>query len=217
MRSLHILLAGAALVVVAGFAGLLIAWFVVETTASGHVHFTTAELAPAEAGLVLGTSPWLRNGRRNPYFDHRIAAAKALYVAGKAPFLVVSGNRSLPYDEPTEMRDALVAAGVPENKIYRDYAGYRTLDSVVRAKQVFGLDRVVVVSQRSHVARALFIARWHGLDFEGYAAPGVRFPRGLKTDVREVFARALAMVDAVVGRAPKVEGGQVKLGLDAPT
>src|SRR6202034_2604013 len=107
-------------------------------------------------------------GGPNPFFVHRIAAAAALYRSGKVQYLIVSGNQARGgrakggYDEPSDMRDALIASGVPAKRIYRDYAGFRTLDSVLRAKSVFGQDRVIVVSQHFHLARALFLAARHG-------------------------------------------------------
>ena len=192
------------------------AWIVIDLDAAGRVADDVAALAPAEAGLVLGTSPRLPGRWPNPYFDNRIATAAHLWAAGKVEYLIVSGNHSGPYDEPSDMREALIAAGVPAERIYRDGAGFRTLDSIVRAKQVFGLQRAIVVSQRFHVARALFIADWHGLDFQGLAAPDAEWRLGDWTPVREVGARLRALADAALGLGLNPRDTRVTLGVDPP-
>lgn len=115
--------------------------------------------------LVLGTKPG------NSYFNDRIEAAVRLYKAGCVRHFLVSGDNSTSdYDEPTAMRDALVKHGVPAQAITCDFAGRRTLDSVARAKQVFGQKEVVIVSQEWHLHRALYLAEHFGLKATGYAA-----------------------------------------------
>jgi SanA protein len=198
-------------------------WLVIETTSRPHIYRTLDDLPPAKAGLVLGASRLARNYVGNPFFRNRIAAAAALYKAGKVEYLIVSGNQARGgrprggYDEPADMRDALIAQGVPAAKIYRDYAGFRTLDSVVRAREVFGQDRVIIVSQPFHLARALYLARAHGLDADGYAAQDVPLRFGVRTYLREVAARGAAVLDLMVGVEPRYLGAPVKLGQDAPT
>ncbi len=129
----------------------------------------------ANVALVLGTRRTTPDGRwSNPHFAHRIEAAAALYRAGKVKRLLVSGdNHVRGYDEPSDMRDALVAAGVPAQAIALDYAGFRTLDSVVRAKEVFGQTSLVVVSEQFHNYRAVFICRHFGIDAVAYSAEPV--------------------------------------------
>jgi SanA protein len=115
------------------------------------------------------------------------------------------------------MRDALIAAGVPKARIYRDYAGYRTLDSVIRAKTIFGQDRVILVSQPFHLERALYLAAHHGLAFEGLAAQDVTGLFGLRIKLREAAARLMALCDVALGQAPKRAGAPVRLGVDPPS
>ena len=198
-------------------------WAYVEASSAGRIYAALDGLKPARAGLVLGSARLVRDYVANPFFRNRIEAAAALYKAGKVEFLIVSGNQACGgrprggYDEPADMRDALIAAGVPAARIYRDYAGFRTLDSIVRAKEVFGQDRVIVVSQPFHLARALFIAQRKGLDDDGYAAkdPPLRF--GVRTKLREIAARVAALVDIAVGTEPRYLGSPVQLGVDNPT
>ena len=195
----------------------VMAWVWVEADADGRICASIADLDPAPAAIVFGTSRHLREQVDNPYFDNRIAAAAQLYASGKVKFLVVSGERSYGYDEPSDMRQALMAAGVPAVKIYRDYAGFRTLDTVLRAKEVFDLDRAILVSQRFHLARALFLAAHHGLAYEGFVARDVSLRAGLQTRVRENFARVAAVWDLAMDTPPREFSKPVQLGVDAPT
>ncbi|WP_462323133.1 SanA/YdcF family protein, partial [Halochromatium sp.] len=115
------------------------------------------QVQPAQVALLLGTSPSLR-GRPNEFYQARIKAAAELYRCGKVRGILVSGdNATRYYNEPVAMQKDLMAAGIPPEYITLDYAGFRTLDSMVRAKQVFGLEEVLVVSQRFHAARAIFL------------------------------------------------------------
>lgn len=208
------LLGVAAVLIIGIFAA---AWGGVEIIGAGRIHYSLDDLKPAEAGFVLGTSRHLRNGYPNPYFENRIAAAAALFAAGKVKYLVVSGNQSTGYDEPSAMREALMASGVPAERIYRDYAGFRTLDSVLRANRVFEQTRAIFVSQPFHLARALFLARSRGLDFEGYAAEDVPLRYDVQTKFREVAARVWAYVDVIVDRSARFGGKPIVLGVDEPT
>src|SRR5579859_3256618 len=111
-----------------------------EGATRGKIFSSMDELPVNDVGLVLGTSKMTKRGIENPHFEHRIEAAAALYKAGKVKHLLVSGDNHIKsYNEPDDMRAALMAAGVPAAAITCDYAGFRTLDSVVRAKEVFGL------------------------------------------------------------------------------
>ena len=198
------------------------AWAVIAYNAADVIHDSLTEIAPAQAVLVLGTSPLARGGGANPYFTFRIDAAAELYKNGKVKFLIVSGNRtnegrSYGYDEPTNMRDSLIAQGVPASAIYRDYAGFRTLDSILRAHIVFGQDRVIVISQRFHLERALFLAKGHGLLDEGYVAEDVPIRYGVPTKLREAGARVKALIDMLDNDPPRYGGKPVALGVDAPT
>ncbi len=129
-----------------------------------------AAMPVVEAAVVLGTSALMSDGSPNVTFDNRLDAAATLWKAGKAKYLIVSGNHTGGYDEPADMRAGLIARGVSPRAIYSDGKGFRTWDSMVRARDVFGLERLTVVSQRSHVARALFIARNLGIEAFGFEA-----------------------------------------------
>jgi SanA protein len=206
-----------------GGGGLLLAAFLVASlgcqwvirhSSSGRTFAGTADVPKHRAALVLGCTKILSSGRPNVFFRLRIEAAAALFHAGRVEYLIVSGDNSREgYDEPGDMRHALIAAGVPEDRIYRDYAGFRTLDSVVRAREIFGQDAIVIVSQRFHNERAIFIARGHGIEAVGFNAEDVAAYRGMKTKAREWLARWKTVLDVwVLGTGPKFLGPPVELG-----
>lgn len=210
------------LCVVAGFfAGIVLiigADRVCENAANSKI-FRSVESVPCnEVGLVLGTGKLTRRGNPNLHFNQRINAAVALYHAGKVRFLLLSGDNHIAgYDEPSDMRDALIAAGVPASAITRDYAGFRTLDSIARAKLVFGLTRCTIISEEFHCPRAIWIAKKHGLDAVAFAAADVD-SRGWswRVKAREHFARVWCALDLyVLHRGPKFPGPQEPMILTA--
>jgi SanA protein len=174
---------------------LLCYWWV--SRAGGFPLFDSVEQVPAnEAALVLGTAPVLANGVPNRYFVARINAAAALYYAGKAKVLLLSGNgRDDSYNEPMAMREALMAKGVPNEVLMEDRAGMRTLDSVVRAKLVFGFDRLTVISQEFHNRRALFFCKHFQIDGVALNATSVDGIHSWRLTCREFAARAIAVLN----------------------
>jgi len=178
-----------------------------------YIYNSTDSIPAQKAALVLGASKYLRSGHINPYFDNRIKAAAELYKAGKVQAFVVSGdNGNKTYNEPADMRDALIELGVPENVIYLDYAGFRTLDSVVRMNKIFGQDSFIVVSQEFHNERAIFLAQYYGLHAYGYNAKDVGLARlSYRTIAREKFARVKVFIDIILNKKPKFLGEPVKI------
>ena len=166
-----------------------------------------------KVGLLLGTSPKLKNGNNNLYFDYRILAAVELYKAGKIKYILISGdNRREEYNEPEEMKKALMQKGVPEKFIYLDYAGFRTLDSVVRAKEVFGQNQLTIISQRFHNERAIYLAEKNGINAIGYNAKDVNAYAGMKTNIRELLARVKMFIDLAIDKQPHFLGEKIIIG-----
>jgi len=198
-----------ALLALAGLAWSVAADCACRQAAVGHVYRSLAAAPVRDVGLVLGTSKETRHGQANLHFNQRMEAAAALYRAGKVRHLLLSGDHHVAgYDEPDDMRAALIAAGVPAGAITCDYAGFRTLDSVVRAKEVFGLSRCTIITEAYHCPRALWIAREHGLDAIAFAAPDVGLKSwSLRAKIREQLARSWCAVDLyVLHRGPKFLG-----------
>ncbi len=164
-------------------------------------------LEPKPVALLLGTSSRTVAGRPNRFYHARIEAAAELFQSGKVKGILVSGdNATRWYNEPIAMQKDLIAAGVPAEFITLDYAGFRTLDSVVRAKEVFGQDHIIIVSQRFHAERAIFLARHYGIDASGLAAADPDDLGLMKVRAREVLARVVAVLDIVINRGPKFLG-----------
>ena len=178
----------------------------------GKLFDDVSSLPPAKVGLVFGTSDRYQ-GRENRYFRYRIDAAVKVWKAGKVETLIVSGdNRSKYYNEPEKMKAALMEQGVPAGRIVCDYAGLRTLDSVVRAKKIFGVEEILVISQRFQNERAIYIAQAHGMDAHGYNAEDVELQAGFKTKIREVGARVQMWLDVnFLDTAPAHLGEKVAL------
>jgi SanA protein len=200
-------------IVVLMLVSVVMSQWIVRRAGSGKLYATAAELPERRVLLVLGCSPLMNNAWTNWFFTYRIRAAAEAWKAGKARAIIVSGDNSTEnYDEPTEMKAALVAQGVPEEVIYCDYAGFRTLDSVVRAGSIFGQKKITVVSQRFHNERALFLAQSHGLDAIALNAEDVPVRNAVMTEMREVLARVAAVLDCwVLGTGPKFLGPAVAI------
>lgn len=190
---------------------LLANWHTQRQTAA-YLYDNAAQIPAHKAALLLGTSPTLADGRSNLYFTHRIRATAELYRAGKVRYIIASGdNRKHSYNEPDAMKAALIAQGVPPENITPDYAGLRTLDSVLRARDIFGQEGYIVVSQKFHNERAVYLARAHGIPAYGFNARDVAIRAGLKTRLREYGARVKMFIDLATGRQPRHGGGRITL------
>ena len=188
----------------------------VVNNSKAYVYSNWAALPENEVGLVFGTSPYTREGRGNPHFKGRIAAAAELYQLGKIKHLIVSGaNPDASYNEPRKMWQALTAAGVPASAITMDFAGFRTFDSVARAQHVFGLDRLTLITQEYHAYRAVFIGKKLKMHPVAYAAPGEESGPAFLPYVREVLARMQAILDLfLLETQPKFLGEPQRLPLE---
>ena len=145
----------------------------------------------------------------NPYYKYRIKAATDLMKAGNIKYLVISGdNGRKEYNEPEMMRDDLIKAGIDSTSIYLDYAGFRTLDSIVRLKEIFGQDSVTVISQLFHNERALYIASKEGIVANGFNAKD-GYAEGVM--LREKLARVKVFVDFILATKPKFLGKRIAI------
>ncbi|MGK0495405.1 MAG: SanA protein [Maribacter sp.] len=191
---------------------LLICNFLINSFAEGKTYSSTSQIPKNQVGLILGTSKKIIGGQPNPYYENRISATVALYNANKINFILVSGdNGSIYYNEPTTMKKDLVAKGIPEDHIFLDYAGFRTLDSMVRAKEVFGLTQVTVISQKFHNERAIYIAEKKGLKAIGFNATDIAFESGIRVQLREYFARVKVFLDLALKVQPRFYGDKITI------
>ncbi|WP_194774598.1 SanA/YdcF family protein [Pararhodonellum marinum] len=184
----------------------------VEKQTEKHIFTNTESIPENSVALLLGTSKYLKSGRKNQYFENRIIATELLYKAGKIRKVVISGDNSKnDYNEPQDMKEELLKRGIPENSIYLDYAGFRTFDSVYRMKEIFGQNHFTIISQEFHNQRAVYIAKRLNLDAIGFNAKDVDVYNGLRTKIREKFARVKVMVDFILNTKPKFLGEKITI------
>lgn len=165
-----------------------------------------------KVGLLLGTSKFLKSGLPNQYFSNRIQATVDLYKSHKIEFVVISGDNSKKdYNEPLDMKNELIKNGIPENKIYLDYAGFRTYDSVIRLDKIFGQKSFTIISQDFHNRRAIYIAKSKDLKAIGFNAKDIDLYNGFKTKLREKFARVKVFVDILINKEPKYLGQRIEI------
>src|SRR6478736_6400541 len=169
-------------------------WIIQSTEA--NVFYDVRQVPYNQVALVLGTSNKLTDGSPNPFFEHRIRTAALLYHQKKVSHFILSGDNRTPYyNEPFAMKRALMKLGVPDSVITLDYAGLRTLDSVVRSKEIFGQDKLTIITQSFHCYRALFISSYY--DINAIAIVTNELPREDAPIVywREYLARTKAVLD----------------------
>lgn len=185
---------------------------IIENNAQGKLYTSTEAIPYNKTGLLLGTAKFLKGGYINPYYRYRIQATLQLFASGKIKYVIISGdNRRLSYNEPAMMKADLISAGIDTSYIYLDYAGFRTFDSMVRVKEVFGQEEVTIISQRFHDERALYIAKKIGINACAYVAEDVSTKFGFRTQVREKFARVKTFVDFIISTKPKFLGEKINL------
>ena len=191
----------------------LLANFHINYNAKGKLYDTVDAIPKNKVGLVLGAGKYVGNSNHvNLYYKYRLEAAFLLYQNKKIEYILISGdNSTIDYDEPSTFKKDLIDLGVPEDKIILDYAGFRTLDSVVRAKKIFGLQNFTIISQQFHNQRAIYLAENNNLNVIAFNAQAIKGRYGFKTKVREYLARTKAIIDVVINKQPKFLGPKIKL------
>jgi SanA protein len=184
----------------------------VRSAAEGKTFTDVGQVPHRHVGLLLGTGKYLGSGRINPYYFYRIEATTQLLKAGKIDYVVISGDNSRKdYSEPDMMKADLIAAGIDSTRIYLDFAGFRTFDSMIRLREIFSQNDVTVISQKFHNERALYIARREGINAIGFNADDVSASAGFKTQVREKLARVKVFADYLFGVDPKFLGPKISI------
>lgn len=188
---------------ISAFIGIVLLFYIsnvwVVNSTKSFVYTDSGKLPDHRVALVLGTSNKTTSGQPNDFFVKRMETAAELYKLGKIDHFILSGdNRSKFYNEPMEMRKALMSRGVPDAAITLDYAGLRTLDSVIRSKEIFGQDKIIIITQPFHSYRALFISHYYHIDAVAMVTEGPGYEKSLKVRMREYFARTKAVLDLYV-------------------
>jgi SanA protein len=193
---------------VCGVSLMAFAYRKVSSFARDKVYTDISTCPASDIGILFGCGKFVAGGRTNLYYTYRIRAAAALYKAGKVKHLLVSGdNHSIKYNEPEAMKQDLGRLGVPTAAITCDYAGFSTFETIVRAKEIFGIQEATLITQHYHLPRALYISAAYGVKTVGY---GAREPHGIRTKkakLREIVARIATYGDINLwGRKPKFLG-----------
>lgn len=184
----------------------------IQCTTSSKTYASVDKIPNNKVGLLLGTSKYISRNEINLYYKYRIEAAVALFNAGKIEYILISGdNGQIEYNEPKTIRDDLIKNGIPSDKIFLDYAGFRTWDSVIRAKKVFGETKFTVISQKFHNERAIFIGYRNKMEIIGFNAKDVPKNYGAKTRLREKFARIKLILDILNNKQPKYLGEPINI------
>ena len=200
-------IASIALILIALFIG----YYILVHNAKGRTYDNINEIPHNKFGLLLATSPITPGGARNFYFENRIKATEELYKAGKVNYIIASGgdyskDHNFGCDEPQAIKDSLIARGIPENRIILDYEGTRTLNSIVKSKEIYRLDSVTLISQKYHNERAIYLADKFGLYAIGFnAEPSPIRRNSIKNTVREIFARPKMFIDILIGSHPEFD------------
>ncbi len=194
-------------------------WFIIVSdvltisVSSKNIYNSLEEIPQNKVWLLLGTNKHYGNGLINLFYKYRLEAAIELYNDWKIEYILATWDNGREwYDEATAMHDDLVLAGIPEENIYLDYAGFRTLDSVVRAKEIFWQSEYTIISQKFHLERAIFLAKSEGIDAIWYPAKDVPVKLAPRVWIRERLARVKMMMDILLWVEPKFGGESIEIG-----
>ncbi len=196
----------------------IIIFFYISNYSNPFIYKNIKDIPENRVGLVLGTSPVTKNGDVSLFFTARMEATKKLYENKKIDYILVSGdNKTTSYNEPKYMRNYLLKLDIDDEIIISDYAGRRTLDSVIRSSDIFQQDKITIISQKFHNQRAIFIARKNGIDAIAFNA---KYPyennfenilTNTWTFLRELLARDLAIIDFLTNKKPTILGTNIEI------
>lgn len=187
-----------------------VTYYWIESSTENYVYSEISSIPHNKVGLLLGTSKYLESGNFNIYFRNRILATANLFQSKKVDYIVISGDNSKKnYNEPLDMKNELLSYGIPDSIIFLDYAGFRTYDSVIRLCKIFGQNKFTIISQEFQNKRAIFIAKHYDLQAIAFNAQDVSFYVGLKTQIRERFARIKLFLDLIFDPDPKFLGDPI--------
>jgi SanA protein len=193
-------------------ASLVAANYAVVSTTDSQIYTDVKAIPKNRVGLLLGTSKYVDKTRKlvNSYYKNRIDAAVALYMAGKIDYIIVSGdNSTIYYNEPLLMKEDLIARGVPASRIIMDNAGFRTLDSILRCRDVFKQDSMTIISQKFHNQRALYIANHKRVTAVAFnAEDGDSY---WDVTIREKLARVKLMLDLLTNKRARYYGDVIEI------
>lgn len=206
-KPLKVLLAIITILVLSPF----IIFFVVNASVNDQIYHNVVDIPQRRVAIVFGAGYWL-NEEPSDVLRDRILTAVELYKNKKVEKIIMSGdNRFENYDEPSVMIDYAKKQGVPEDALQPDYAGRRTYDTCYRAKNIFGLDEAILVTQDFHLPRALYTCQSVGLDVIGMSADLMNYQNNTEMQMRDIMALSLAIIDVNFRKPPVVMGEKIEI------
>lgn len=173
-----------------------------------YIYSNINEIPESHTALVLGARVYKNNRVSHVLYD-RIISGVELYKSGKVKKILASGaRRSEDYDEVNAMKYHLLKNNIDSGNILLDYAGFDTYDSIVRAKGVYDIKDVLIVTQRFHLSRAVYIARENGLNAFGYIADKRKYQAMIFYEIREMYACVKALIEVYYGAGPEYQGNR---------
>lgn len=181
----------------------------IEGLTKSDIHEDISELVPADAVLILGASVY-QDGRLTKILEDRVMTAIDVYARGKAPKILVSGdNGTDKYNEVVPIRKFLVEHGVPEEDIFVDFAGFSTYDSLYRAKEIFEVNSIIIVTQKFHLPRSIFIAKSRGISAQGISADKRHY--SIQNHLRESLATIYTYFKVKTHTEPRFLGEKIPI------
>ena len=188
---------------------LLVTFQIIAIESRPYIYADIAALPLTQVALIPGAAI-LSNGNLSPVLKDRVDAAVRLYKAGKIEKILVSGdNSTLTYNEVNPVRNYLLTSGIPAEDIFLDHAGFDTYSSMYRARDIFQVSSITIVTQSFHLPRAIYVAHHLGIVAYGFNADSGRYL--FKNYVREWFADVKASIDIAHHRKPKYTGNIIPI------
>ena len=183
----------------------------IKSYSEPYIYDNSSEMPEVYSVIVLGASV-LPSGELSTMLKDRVESALLLYEQGKVQRFLVSGdNGTTTYNEPIAMKKYLRERGVPEESIFMDFAGFDTYDSVYRASYIFEINNAIVVSQRFHLPRAIYIARKMGLNYYGYNGDRREYDMESRNRYREIAANVKAFLELLINKEPHFKGDKIPI------
>lgn len=186
-------------------------FFVVETTKSQILDGAKrTSIKDADAILVLGAGIWI--DKPSPMLEDRLLEAINLYEQNVAPKIIMSGDHArVEYDEVNSMKSFAIEKGIPSEAIFMDHAGFSSYESIYRAKEIFGVKKIIIVTQKYHLYRALYIANQLGIEAYGVPSNPRNYIGQTKREIREFLARNKDVFQCILKPKPTYLGESIPI------
>lgn len=192
----------------------LINWHIISS-ANQYIYEDLNDIPPQQTALLLGAKVY-ENGRLSSIVQDRALTAIDLYKNNKVKKILISGDHgTAKYDEVNTIKNFLLEKGIPKKDIFMDHAGFDTYDSMYRARDIFEVDSMIVVTQEFHLARSVYIARSLGIGAYGLIADRQPYLNMWQNHTREFLARGKAFIDVTFTAKPKFLGEKIPITGDS--